>query len=366
MKVTFFTLSMAMGGAERVIKNLAEKYAEQGHQVSIITCFKAKEEYIIASGIKRVVLEQAETQQLNKVLRFARRRKRLVRELKKVQSDVLICFLPEPCLLALSMKFNIQCPIIISERSDPNVLYGKGMFSFVVRKMYNKADGCVFQTEGARAYFDDKIQKKSCIIINPLNEAFLDDPYTGVREKEIVTVGRLYKAKNQAMMIRAFARFHEKCPEYHLTIYGEGSLREKLQQLIEQCHMTEHITLYGQTTKIYDRIHKASLFVISSNYEGMPNALLEAMAIGVPVVATDCPCGGPGSLIEDCVNGRLIPVGDESALYQVFLDMSENSEQYAEYAKKALKIREEANPTKICRLWQEYINRVMDSNANCQ
>ena len=359
MRIAFFTLSMSMGGAERVISSLSEEYMKQGHEVMLITCFAADKEYLISEKIRKIQLDQKSLQNERKIRRFIERRRSLQRAIKEYIPDVLICFLPEPCLLALSLKHSINCPIIISERCDPVTLYGHGIMSLIIKNMYNRADGCVFQTKEAQEYFDQQLQVKSCIIMNPLNPQFEREPYEGIREKEIVAVGRLHEQKNYPMLIKAFEKFQKEESEYHLTIYGEGNLQDELQNLINTSGQEENITLYGLSDHICDSIYKASLFVMCSNYEGMPNALLEAMAIGVPVVSTDCPCGGPRELILDRVNGRLIPLNDEDALLSVFREMAHNHERYRGYSLEAAKIQEVANAEKICQMWQRYVEQVL-------
>ena len=180
--------------------------------------------------------------------------------------------------------------------------------------LYPLADGFVFQTKEAQEYFDKKIQKKSVIIPNPINEEFICEPYNGEREKKIVTVGRLEEQKNHKMLIKAFSKLPEGLSEYKLIIYGEGSLRPELEKQIKELNLLGRVFLPGQVDDVKNRIYKAGLFVLSSNYEGMPNALMEAMALGVPCASTDCPCGGPRFLIKNEYNGLLYNVNNELEL----------------------------------------------------
>jgi glycosyltransferase involved in cell wall biosynthesis len=183
-----------------------------------------------------------------------------------------------------------------------------------MKYLYKKADGFVFQTEDAAKYFEGIIKCDSKIIPNPINPKFIKEPYKGEREKNIVTVGRLESQKNQKMLIEAFGKIESKYPEYSLLIYGDGSKKEELQDLIKEKGLENKVILKGKIDDVENVIDKAKMFVLSSDYEGMPNALMEAMALGLPCISTDCPCGGPRYLMENGKSGLLVPVGNSDAM----------------------------------------------------
>ncbi|UQX53795.1 glycosyltransferase [Cytobacillus pseudoceanisediminis] len=174
-------------------------------------------------------------------------------------------------------------------------------FILIAKQLYFKPNGLnpVFQ----------KNSKKGIIIPNPINVA------TGAsknKKKKLVSVGRLSEQKNQAMLIDAFAKVNEEHPEYQLFIYGEGHLRDLLSQQINELHLNDKVFLPGTVTNIHEVISDAEIFVLSSNYEGLSNALLEAMMMGLPCISTNC--AGSNEIIKDEVNGLLIPIGDTERL----------------------------------------------------
>lgn len=133
-------------------------------------------------------------------------------------------------------------------------------------------------------------------------------------DNRIVAVGRLSNQKNYQMLIEAFSIIKDDFPQCNLEIYGEGPLRDELDSLIKKYGLSDRVFLMGAFPDVLERIYGSRLFVMSSKYEGMPNALMEAMSMGIPVISTDCPCGGPSELIQDGVNGFLCENGDPVAL----------------------------------------------------
>lgn len=179
-------------------------------------------------------------------------------------------------------------------------------------------------------------------------------------KREIVTCGRLEKQKNHALLIQAFANVVKKYPDATLKIYGEGSLKEMLQNKINELNLQGKAFLMGATNHVEKILETADLFVLSSDFEGMPNALMEAMAAGVPCIATDCPCGGPRELFGDDLVKQLVKVDKEDELEN---SISDNMELAVE--KKLLlgkQIKEKAKafmPDKVNKEWNEYINHLV-------
>jgi glycosyltransferase involved in cell wall biosynthesis len=201
---------------------------------------------------------------------------------------------------------------IISERNDPAHFGGSTITRIVSRLLMRKANGFVFQTKDAQAFYGGEIAKHSVIIPNPLfiGDDYPDTQYVGEREETIVTTGRLNKQKNHPLLIRAFKRIAVEFPEYKLIIYGEGPERQNDEALISELGLQERVLLPGTINDVPAKIYKSSLYVLSSDFEGMPNALMEAMALGLPCISTDCPCGGPRELIYKGYIGMLVPVDD--------------------------------------------------------
>ena len=221
----------------------------------------------------------------------------------------------------------------------------------------------MFQTQDQREFFPEFIQKKSRIILNPISEKFIGNPIPGdeEREKAVVHSGRLVDFKNQLLLIRAFVRVHEKHPDYVLKIYGPDSFdgtREQLEALIEEKDAEHYVFLMGASAQLEKDMIDGAVAAFSSDYEGMPNAMLEAMALGLPVVATDCPPGGPRMVIENEKNGLLVPVRDELALAEAINRLIEDRALAVRLGAEAAKIGEAAGPQRIFAQWKDYIEEI--------
>lgn len=359
MHIVFFTMGLNRGGSERVIVNLCNECLVKRHKVTIITCLSDQACYILDSKINHIKIDQKEAQRnQSKAQRFLRRRKKLKRIVKSIYPDVIICFLPEPSFIALSLKRSFDIPLIISERADPALEYRALIYKIMIKILYPKGDGFVFQTEGAKNYFDRNTQMKSVIIPNSLSSEVNRPRNVGKRKKEIVAVGRLVPEKNYSMLLYAIKEVIEEFPEYVLRIYGEGPLQTELETLIRELNLENQVFLMGIKDNVFDLIYDSTVFVLSSKHEGMPNSLMEAMALGLPVVATDCPSGGPRSLIEDGVNGILVENNNAKAMIdgiKWILSDSRLAEKLGENAKKDVKLLE---PEKINQQWVEYICKI--------
>lgn len=352
----FYINVLCKGGAERVILQLANHFSRNGYEVVLVTSYMGTDEYEIPPKINRVSLEKEELHQ-SRLRRNMSRIQKLRRLCKQEKPDVLISFMQEPNFRAILATVGLPVKTIVSVRNDPRREYAGKMGWVVGKCLLPMADGCVFQTEEAKLWFPMRLQKKSAIIMNEVSESFFDV----VREhtSNIVTVGRLNDQKNHEMLIRAFSTIAEKHANEKLLIYGEGGLRAQLSQLIDSLALRERVFLMGNTAEVPAVLSKASVFILSSDYEGMPNALMEALAVGVPSISTDCPCGGPKMLIENEKTGLLVPVGDEEALAEA-MDRLLSDRGYAEKLGAAAK--ESAKrymPDKIFGEWKSFIEEIV-------
>lgn len=360
--IVFLALTLTRGGAERVIANLCNEALSKEYRVSIITCMNKPVGYTLNPGIEHICIEKtSDVHYINLADRFLKRRRLLKEVLMECKPDVLLCFLPEPNFLALSLKKHFDFPMIISVRNDPKREYQNPVYRILMRYLYPKADGYVFQTKEARDYFSFSrhIQEHSQVIPNPLARDFIDirrveEP---ARRKVIASVGKLTGQKNQSLLIRAFAAIAREYEEYELHIYGEGNLRDSLEQQILELNLKHRIFLKGNVSNVFEQIRDVSLFVLSSDYEGMPNALMEAMAMGIPCISTDCPCGGPAYLMQDGENGRLVPVDDVKQLSEAMRELLADRELADTFGKNATHISETLHPDVVHEMWKEYIRK---------
>lgn len=362
-KVLFHINSMGKGGAERVVSILSKYFVEDVYEVVVVTLWRAEEEYPLVKEVKRINLEDA--WQKKKMGRFERALMRLWdfrRILKTEKPDIVISFCNKANFRCAFAMFGMKTPLLISVRNDPKIDYLP--YKAAVKRMERKASGCVFQTPDAKAYFGKVLQKKSRIIWNPIDERYLTTDAVNNEQLsfDIVSVGRISEQKNQMLLLKAFARVREQLSDYRILLYGGESEPESERELIEYVKtekLDEQVCFMGQSEHLEQDIKDAALFVLSSDYEGMPNALIEAMALGLPVISTDCPCGGPAELIENEVSGILVPVGDEEALASAMLSVLQNPVLAQNLGVNAKKIIQKVSPWKIYEEWRVYATELM-------
>ncbi|MCH1940703.1 glycosyltransferase family 4 protein [Holdemania massiliensis] len=358
MKLLFYISTIRGGGAGRVLINLANYMVSTGHNVCFVTNFPSEEDYCLDDRVDRRNVEKFEGEykkiNQNPVRIFALRK-----IMKEVNPDVCLSFMGENNVRLLLANILLKKKCIVSVRNDPNKEYCSLPLRILAKILYCKADGIVFQTEDAKSWFSHKIQGKSQIIMNAVDERFfkinLDE-----NRMNIVAVGRLSGQKNFMMLIRAYSRIAGLIQD-DLLIYGEGSLHDEIQEKIDEYGLHDRIHLMGTTADVPGVLKKAKAFVMSSDYEGMPNALMEALAVGVPSISTDCPCGGPRMLIKNGYNGILVPVGDSDKLAEAMKRILENAALANEFSKNAKNGANEFRSDKIFKCWQKYIEGIMNT-----
>lgn len=361
-KIVFHLNCLEQGGAERVVTTLANRFVADGYQVCIATEWTAENEFTIDERIRRVhVGLSAKQEKKSGKMQFLCRIANLRKFLKKERPDVVIAFAQKANYRALMATRFTKIPVIVSVRTNPYLHYVGKTDKILIPLFYPKAAGNVFQTVGAKEFFSPKIQKKSRIILNPINAKYIGTPKPATRRKAVVQSGRLVDFKNQLMLIEACMMVHEKHPDYVLEIYGGDShdgTKELLEESIAKHNASEFIRLMGASDKLEKDLADAAVFAFSSDWEGLPNALMEAMALGLPVVATDCPCGGPKTLIEDGENGLLVPIKDPKALAAGINRLIEDPELAEKLGDNARKLADIANTDAICEQWKDYIEEL--------
>ncbi len=359
-KIALFISSLQKGGSERVMVNLAEYFLESGYQVTLVTQRKAEDEYPISEGIMRVFSEITEEETTaNRLTNFVRRFQKLREVWKTEQPDLILSFIGKNNVMALLTSRFLSIPVVVSVRGEPREEYYSRALRFAAKSVFRFADGIVMQTEESRQFFPASMQDKIIIQKNSLNPTFIRPRYEGLRDKTIVAVGRVDSNKNHELLIRSFAELAEEFPEYRLLIYGNGERREALQKLAEELCLQNRIELPGSVSQVADTIEKAEIFVLTSDSEGMPNTLIEAMSLGLACISTDCPSGGPQELIVSGENGILVPIRDKSALTTSLRNLMESPETREYLGKNAAKIQKEFSPEKINASWKSYLEELI-------
>ena len=357
MNITIFIGGLSGGGAERVVCNIANYLHLKGHDITFLTMSDDVPTYKIKQGILRKSLLEMHERRcflLDTILRLIR----FWKILKSNKTDVYIVMLPVTTIMLLQFKWMTHAKVIASERVAPSTYPLKKQK--LLKKLANKADGWVFQTEEECQWYGRNIDStKVTIIPNAINPDFIKSVYEGHRRPCIVTAGRMTKQKNQALLLKAFSTIANDYNDVSIEIYGEGPEKENLLKFAQKLRLSEKVNFCGYTCSLGEKIKDASLFILSSDYEGMPNALMEAMALGLPCISTDCDGGGARFLIENGKNGLLVPKGDVDALADAMKRMLSDREFAESCSREAHKICERLNPERIYGEWEQFIKDVV-------
>lgn len=353
LEIVFIAESLGLGGAERVVSVLSQSLLYHYNKVSVITFYKKQKEYELDKSVKRVNLN-VPASRIGKLTVGAAM---LYRYMKKNKNAVYISFDIFPNIISLMVNVILHRKLIVSERNAPHEAQ-ISIASRILRKILYPTGRCfVFQTQAAKECYAEKIQGKGYVIGNPVKEGITNREPANVIN-EITAIGRLEKQKNYPLLLEAFKQFLEYEPDYKLCIYGEGSLRRELEYSIQEKELGKNVLLCGSRNNVHDFVKNAKLFVMTSDYEGMPNALMEAMAMGFPVISTDCPCGGPRELIRDGINGILVPVNDREELVKSMLYLCRNDIVREQMAERAKDIGKQYARDTITRQWVKCINKM--------
>ncbi len=342
----------ALGGAEKTIINLANWLARNtNHEVKLVSVDGDAKPYNINENVNYYGFKLVTGNKIKKHLKLYKYTKKAI---KDFMPNVVVSFWIQTIFYATLTKKFSNIDFIFSERNDPNLEYGK-IAKLMRRIALKKVSGVVFQTKMAMDYFDNNIKAKSTIIQNPVYIKYYDYKLNEKMDNRIVSVGRLYNQKNQKILIEAFNRIKDKYKDFTLEIYGEGILREELQEQINKNNLNGKVKLMGAHKDVIDKIYGARLFVLPSLYEGMPNALMEAMSLGIPSISSDCPCGGPKELIKNGVNGYLFNNNSIDSLIETMDNALSNND--FNLRKNEKEICNTNSQDVIFKEWEEFINK---------
>ena len=359
MHIAMFISALTKGGAERVMVNLADHFVNSGHQVTLVTQYRKENEYTLNPRVKRVISDiEGDEVSGNRIINFKRRFCKLRGIWKEEKPDVILSFIGKNNMMAILTSRGLSIPVAVSVRGEPREEYYNGWMRLAAKHLFGLADGVILQTRRCFEFFPAKVQKKAVILHNPVSDAFFRDRYQGEREKTIVAVGRVDNNKNQEMLIRAFSSLAEEFPEHRVIIYGEGEERNRLTALVKELGLENRILLPGSIDYVSEAIYKAGIFVLTSNTEGVPNTLIEAMLMGLASVSTDCPCGGPADLIENYKNGILIPVGDIKCLKESLRQLLQDKGLAEKLGENATRLAEVFEPEKVYGEWEAFFRKL--------
>jgi len=406
ISATLITDDLGLGGAEGILARMANYWAKKGWRITFMTLQNRCSPHFwrLDPPIRYLDFDWPRVYDKGVPrLRLLCTIAALRRVIRRTDPDFIISFLNTNNVGVLMAMYGSGVPVIVSERSDPRYDRIPRKWEYLRRIFYPTAACVVTQTQAALDYFPPRVRNRGCVIPNPV---FPPDEFeTGrvhVRQrvspgndtdlrprggsivraeiskkepagygpdirfpwqaptvnatppKKIIAVGRLAAEKGFDKLITAFSRLTRMHTDWSLTIWGEGSERSGLEQLVRELRLEGRIALPGATRSIHEKLLEADLFVLSSCYEGFPNALCEAMACGLPVISFDCP-SGPRAIIGNGVDGMLVPPGDIDALTDAMHLLMTDESLRARLAGSAVKILERFKMERVMDMWEDTI-----------
>lgn len=344
------------GGAERVMCQLANNFSEFGIEVHLVNFDRDTKFYPVSSNVKwyKMNLNFPEGSKAKKILLGTiiegRRFWYLNKLIRKIKPDMVLPFLEMAEVLTIPNCILTGTPFSVSLRNDYSKYFG--YMKILSKLTYHKAKIVVCQTEAVEKELKNSVNCKTTVIENPLDsDTYDNNSIVDKRRKVIISVGRLTKQKNQKNLINAFALIADHFPEYELHIYGIGELKDELQAQIDSLHLTNRVILKGVLHNAIKENKDAALFVMSSDFEGFPNTLIEAMANGIPVISTDFKTKAAKKLLKDGEIGGLVSVDNSEELANAIAKVLENPEQAETMAVRGKYVIDMLDAKCICKRW---------------
>lgn len=338
-KIVFVLPDMPGGGSERVVALLANEYSKRGIETAILLFAGHETAYRLEDNVEVVSMGEPSKGKIFTIIERIRRMRKYYKENRECQ---IWSFCVMGAFFSVLAAWGQKHYFLISERTDPNRDEHKRLRNFA----YRFADVIVCQTEESIGNFPRDIARRAVVLPNPVDIGGIR-PYDGKREKRIVSVGRLQYPKNHQLLFHAFAGFVREYPEYTLELYGKGKDETQLKELAVQLGIEQKVIFHGFSSRVKEEINTAAMYVLSSDYEGVSNSMLEAVALGIPVVATDCPTGGCRMYIENGVNGLLVPVGETKPLMEAMKKIASDETFAQKLSAEGRKLRDKNNIAEI-------------------
>lgn len=352
-KVIFALPNMASGGAERVVATLANKLIAKDICVEIWLYYGTVLHYGLDDRISVKYLQMSSFS----ILKRASHIRSLLKAEKLKHNLVFVPFLSSILNISILANLTIGVPLVACERNNPYIKGNSCFRKFINQLPFLVADYCVFQTEAARKYYSKVRDKKCSIVPNPVSPS-LHNWGGHVDPSKLISVCRLHKQKNISMTLDVISILKPRYHNIHIDIYGEGELRDEIESEISSRNLVHNVSLRGVSKDVPAILEEASIFISTSDYEGISNSMLEAMSVGMPIVCTDCPIGGAAYMLKDGA-GVLTPVKDAVAFAKAVAYLLDNTNRAEEMGQKAKERVQLYTPEIIANQWLSIFNSLV-------
>lgn len=348
MKLLFVNSSLTDGGSEKAMTLVAQSLAERGHEVTMALARDRERTYPIDGRVRLVQLVYRSSNKVHIAFSRLRQVRRLIAE---GGFDYVICYMQDLNLITLLASLGLRTPVVVSERAYPGASTRSRFSKSIEAVLYRRAYRIVYQTRDAQRFCPPSLIGRSVVIPNMIE----NHSAVSVRKhhsKKVVAIGRLSPQKNFELLLKAFSVFQRQFPDWRLEIFGRGRLEQQLKDVAHHLGIAQSVIFAGYVNDVREKILDAGMYVSSSDYEGISNAMTESMQIGLPVVCTDCPVGGAALLIEHRVSGMLVPVGDMTALSSAMVQVASDRELREALSVGARQSVARFAPSRLALVWE--------------
>lgn len=355
MRILFIVRSIGYGGASKQLALTANAMSRYGHDVAIYSYNWSELQQTLDDSVQYIPEQNIVN---NSKMEYIVTPFKIRKVVKQYKPDVVVSWRANAGCMAVLACLGLGVKTVFSERTDPYM--ETNWMLKIATKIADLSDGGVFQTQRAMEFYK-RLAQKSIVIPNPINPDLKTTKLIPLEErnKDVAYVGRFFiQQKRQDIMLRAWAIIHKALPDYKLSFYGDGDGFETIKAEASKMGLSDSVIFHGSVKGVVDYVKKSRILVMSSDYEGIPNTIIEAFTAGTPVVTTDCSPGGARVLIDDSVNGFIVPIRDYEAIAQKTIEVINNDALSESFITKGRAKLSEFAPDRIFEKWNEYLTQI--------